>query len=183
MAERDVDLSTKSEILRNKLKEQIKDDRSRRTNVLLVGRPGAGKSSLVTSLRHCLMGSPVEEVAPAGVMQNNASYTLRLRKYKSISHLMNLDLSENSPDLLDMPGLPDVNNDRIRAILQCVLQGNVPEGKGFEIVQEEDILNQYQVNPENIIDRVIFVHSCRERIPQNLIDALFSVCDSLSKLD
>ena len=156
--------------LRETILEKLRRVNRRRENVLVVGRPGAGKSTFVSTSRYCVLGTTVGEVASAGTMVNGSSYTVHLRKYPLITAEMNHDLSLTTPMVFDMPGLPDSDDDTVRAILLGVLEGRVPDGQNitFNNSVQEDVWNEYRPRVENMIDRVVFVHSSRAPVCETL---------------
>ena len=146
----------------------------RPVNVLLVGLPGAGKSSLVTALFHSLNGFEAKEVAPAGLDLNGYGHTRYLKSYPCKTNNTPTDkrLDQRVTRIFDMWGLNTM--EKVNAELQKILEGGIREGVVFNNVQ--DGTHEYAANDMNKIDRVIFVHSCQEYVPHEIAKSVFDIC-------
>ena len=137
---------------------------SRPLNVLVIGLPGCGKSTFITNADFAVTNE-YKEVASAGMLESGLSFTVNLRKHiiKSSTHQIHHPLI-----ILDVPGL--VNRDQ-GGLIRCLLEGRIPLGNN--LIQDgafyEHLKRVYpDVCDENIIDRVLFIHSANAAIPENI---------------
>ena len=163
---------------------------TRSTNVLLVGKPGAGKSSLCTSMECALTETPSQEVGSAGRFITGGSFTFSLRRFKLFENAEELkvcgkrisDLNGKMSVFYDMPGMQNVDDERITAIFRCIILGRVQPNEPILVsagMTARDIMDQFPENSDSgchMIDRVVFVQSAAEPLPDNLIGCVLSIC-------
>ena len=133
---------------------------SRPLNVLVMGPPGCGKSTFITNADFAVTNE-YKEVASAGMLDSGDSFTVNLRKHiiKRQRHPLNI---------LDVAGLA---NREQRGLIRCLLEGRIPLGNN--LIQDgasyENLQRVYpDVCDENIIDRVLLIHSASEEIPEHI---------------
>ncbi|XP_053372584.1 uncharacterized protein LOC123561133 [Mercenaria mercenaria] len=168
-------------------------DRTRVENIFLLGKSGAGKSALVNTVIKVIAGKylPKAKVG-AGVTQ---SKTLTLERYKSCG-VTREDLTVGTqrdlvqgmlrklPTILDAAGKGDINTESLREILELLIGGYIPPGTSIEAL--ENLQKEYRVGAlKDIIytqpqedwkvTKVVFVQSCRDAVPQNLVECLHTV--------
>ena len=163
---------------------------TRSNNVLLVGKPGAGKSTLCTSMECAMTETPSQEVGSAGQFSTGGSFTFRLRRYKLFKNPGGLtvcgksisSLSGKMPVFYDMPGMQNVDDERITAIFRSIILGRVQPNEPILVsagMTARDVMDQFPENSDSgchMIDRVVFVHSAAEPVPDNLIKCVVSIC-------
>ena len=164
---------------------------TRSNNVLLVGKPGAGKSSFCTSMECALTETPSQEVGSAGQFNSGASFTLHLRRHKLFKDQEDLkvcgfvrisSIIDKMPVFYDMPGMQNKNEEGIAAILRCIILGRVQPNEDIVMsasLTAREVMNKFPQNSESrghMIDRVVFVHSAAEPVPENLIKCVVSIC-------
>ena len=161
--------------------EKIKQT-GRKINVLVVGKPGAGKSTFITSLRHSVLSYTSQHSREFNIQP----HTKKLERYSLITEEEDRELSSCSPVFFDMPGLPDENNGSISALLRNVLTGRLPVGYEmldyrYRVRKEAAERGSFLSIDSNRIDRVVFVHSCTTAVPDELINAVSDICRQLGK--
>ena len=175
---------------KKKLVDMLSRSKTRSSNVLLVGKPGAGKSSFCTSMECALTETPSQEVGSAGRFDIGGSVTFRLRRFKLFENPGGLavfgrsisSLRGKMPVFYDMPGMQDFGDKRFAAILQCIILGRIQPNENILMIPEmtpSDIMDQFPENSDSgchKIDRVVFVHSAAEYVPVNLVETVVSIC-------
>ena len=160
--------------------EKIKQA-GRQINVLIVGKAGAGKSTLITSLRRS-MPFNTDQHSRKYISQ---PYTKKLERYSLITEEEDRELSGCSPVFFDMPGLPDEFMSTM-LLLRNVLTGRIPVGYEmldyrYRVRKEAAERGSFLSIDSNRIDRVVFVHPCTTAVPDELINAVNDICRELGK--
>lgn len=168
-------------------------DRSKVENIFLLGRSGAGKSALVNTVIKVISGkyTPKAKVGAGGTQ----SKTLNLERYKSCG-VTREDITDGTqrdlvqgilprlPTILDAAGKGDVNTESLQEIIELLIGGYVPPGTSIEAL--EKLQKEYGVgslkdvvytecNPSWKVTKVVFVQSCRDAVPENLVECLHTV--------
>ncbi|XP_013389998.1 uncharacterized protein LOC106158517 [Lingula anatina] len=186
------EIEEKCEIIRQRIIEKCEkqlDLRQRR--IILIGPPGAGKSSFVNSIAAAMSKSfsMVAEAGSFGDSRGDAESGITLY----LSDFLNLGLEESKfddlPTLIDLTGLP--NNERLdllQEVLSIVIYGRLPENERvqalFDFVYREgngvkDLRLKY---PETRESRdleatcIVFVlNADSDNVPESLMKAVTTV--------
>ena len=142
-------------------------DLSRPLNILVMGLPGCGKSTFITNVDFAVTNE-YKEVASAGMFDCGRNVTLKLQKHfiKKQTHQIHHPLI-----IYDVPGLRNHQHD---GLIRCLLEGRIPLGDNpnQDSASYENLLRAYpKVHAENIIDRVLFIHSAKGDIPEHLCNS------------
>ncbi|XP_060564760.1 uncharacterized protein LOC132723977 [Ruditapes philippinarum] len=188
----EINLSVENRKLLTEIENLCSNTRRKVENVLLIGKVGAGKSSLINSVRKALTGQYIPK-APAG-KGSSSSKTKALERfercgveeddlihdrdrYMKISHV---------PTIFDFPGLGDTEFEGLEEILDLIIKGDVAPYTSLRYLIEsqnktkndhEKECELKQPYPNSKISTILFVQSCRESAPKNLISCLQKVLD------
>ncbi|KAL3886848.1 hypothetical protein ACJMK2_026811 [Sinanodonta woodiana] len=174
-------------------------------NILLIGLPSAGKSSMINSLACLILGNYVP-VASVGQGAAQLTHTYAAHRYNHFGiceeHLRGSPNEDNAriihpylPNLHDFVGLADANTEELKEILSLQIFGYLEPGLQitslFDIQRRHGVgaLKSWYTKSEEAwkIDIVLFVHSVTTNgVPRELIQCLLDVIkpkDTLRPVD
>ncbi|XP_046342066.2 uncharacterized protein LOC124122915 [Haliotis rufescens] len=153
-------------------------NKTRPLNVAIIGPPGVGKSSLVNTIAASFSDDTWREYAYSGCHGDASQITVFTKSFPKCCHGLNAKYSNvNLPTLIDIAGLTDEERERYVELLRIVFYGRLPEEESLAEADEfykkhgiEDLRQKYAENDEKLkVDRIIFVSSATQEVPQNLI--------------
>ncbi|XP_053372581.1 uncharacterized protein LOC128546265 [Mercenaria mercenaria] len=191
----DVDVEEENAALFDKIIKLLKrSDRKKNAEVImLIGRIGAGKSALINTIQKVLTGEyyPIAQMG-SGKAQ---SVTLDLERHDncgiSLEHLEDEDRRHTKikeifpklPHIVDCAGLGDVDSPQLREILELLIGGFIPPDTNIGSLEKQQKENGVgclsklfpTANPAWMVTKVVFMQSCRDQIPKNLIECLTGI--------
>ncbi|XP_053372570.1 uncharacterized protein LOC123544591 isoform X2 [Mercenaria mercenaria] len=191
-------VTTENEEIRRENKQLLKEiaglcnrrDKTDVEKILLLGKIGAGKSSIVNTIIKALSGKYIPK-AKVG-KGSTQSKTFTLERYISCGVTVeDVDETEQQhsvvemlprlPTIFDVAGKDNSDNVELQEILELLIGGHVPPGTSIEYLEE--LQKEHKVGslketifknsrPEWKMTKIVFVHSCREVVPTDLIHCL-----------
>lgn len=158
-------------------------------NILLIGRPGSGKSSLLQSIFTSLTRKDNPSFRIGKGVDRSITCSLdyaekcRIHLYDIKDHPDSTTISkvvQYMPNFTDFAGLENVNDDNFKKILQAIIYGYIEPGTtmdrihNFQVKYGAKKFNTMFNGPHNDwkITQIVFVQSHDVVIPENLIACL-----------
>ncbi|XP_019637202.1 PREDICTED: uncharacterized protein LOC109479656 [Branchiostoma belcheri] len=159
---------------------QLLKKRSEDFNVLVVGRPGSCKSTLINSMNMALAGkwSELTSFGQGGVQ----NLTLRLDKVPMFEDQFMTEKVENYDKKLyfwDCAGMENTADEVYGEFIGLTLDGKVEDKTNvFDVLRKKgglisikDLQEKFpKVNEDNRFNRLLFVCACDEMAPENLLE-------------
>ena len=139
-------------------------------NIIVVGSPGVGKSTLITNIKYAIT-EEYKEVASCGKYQDGKSYTMYPVRYCLTQSVKR----KSDIYLIDSPGL---QNRTHTEHMDDLFSGFIDVKEG---IRGKTISLKEQMKGESV-DRVIFVHSAREAAPEHLCKSVVRTAREYGKI-
>ncbi|XP_052789235.1 uncharacterized protein LOC128224359 [Mya arenaria] len=165
-------------------------DRTYPEVVFLLGTPGAGKSAMVNTMVKALCGKYYSKALTGKGQAQTKTLTLQsfvqcgIKKYDMEpleKDILKKGLSK-LPTIIDAAGKGDEDSGRLKEILRAYFGGYVSPGTSIQFLDDKQsehgigsLQDHLECSDENKVTKVIFVASCQESFPGNLVDCLQSV--------
>lgn len=168
------------------------EDREKPEVILLIGKIGAGKSAFINTVYKVFTGR-YHEIARQGA-GSAQSVTVELQRYDhlglSLKHVADKErrkllsgILDKLPRILDFVGLANVDTEELAELLELVVGGFIPEGTcimEMEKLQKKKGVGSLKIvfntpDPDQVVTKLVFVQSCTDPIPENLIACLKKV--------
>ncbi|XP_053372582.1 uncharacterized protein LOC123560159 [Mercenaria mercenaria] len=159
--------------------------------ILLIGRSGAGKSSLVNTL-HMVLTGRFYMIAKQGSGQAQ-TVTLDLLRYNNCGVILHrisdtstrermTNLLPRLPHILDCAGLADENTPKLREIIELLIGGYIRPGTSIDALEKKQeecgigrLKEVFKPDPAWKVSKIVFMQGCIDDIPKNLIQCLREV--------
>ncbi|XP_053372602.1 uncharacterized protein LOC123561127 isoform X2 [Mercenaria mercenaria] len=169
-----------------------RSDREHAEVIMLIGKSGAGKSAMISTIHKVLTGK-YYQIARQGSGKAQ-SVTLDLGRYENCGISLETIKDEDRrqmiekilpklPHIVDCAGLGDADSPELREILELLIGGFIPPNTHIEALQSKQkefgvgcLKRIYpKANPAWTVTKVVFMQSCRVAVPKNLIECLTGV--------
>ncbi|XP_060553863.1 uncharacterized protein LOC132714942 [Ruditapes philippinarum] len=160
--------------------------------IMLIGQSGAGKSAMLNTIHRVLTGENftlakqgaghVQSVTLDLGRYNNCGVDLKTIRDESRREMI-ADVVHKLPHIVDCAGMGDCDTLEIREILELLIGGFIPKDTNIEALQIKQ--DEFGVgclkklfpkpDPANRVTKIVFIQSCGNAIPKNLIKCLNEV--------
>ncbi|XP_064612634.1 uncharacterized protein LOC135476517 [Liolophura sinensis] len=179
MSDEDLEAQEKVDMFRQEIASRLKKHK-KTLNILTIGTAGVGKSSFLTSLSAALCGH-WHEYSLSGKHGDGRPVSFFVQRFPDCG-LQDEAYKQpykdgRLPVLIDLAGLSNETTEVNEELLRMLMYGRLPEGEPVAKAEEigirqgvEGLRKKYPTeNPDLKVDRVIFLASVNEKIPEKLI--------------